>query len=156
MRMCEQKPVLHRKDECLRCGQILRIAEYVARQYDIPFVDRVLFRREYNEAVPQPLHCEAGGRKMWVDKYYLAYMLEDGVVRYVYNTRYHIREEHRNWRDASKKRGNAPPVPKDVLRSFHKSGYEMFVAGHTCWVEKNFLEKIFGKPQECTKVNISM
>lgn len=154
--MCEKKVVLHRKGDCLRCGQILRIAEYIARQYDIPSVDRVQFRREYNETVSQPMQCERDGRKMWVDKYYLAYMLEDGVVRYVYNTLCHIREEHRNWRDAGRARGVPSPIPKDVLWCFHKSGYEMFVAGHTCWVEKNFLEKIFRKPQECTKVDIAM
>ncbi len=156
MQMSKGKVTLYRKGDCLCCGQILRIADYVADQFDLPRVDHSKFRREYGEAFPQPFHCKRGKRVMWVDKYYVAYALDDGVLHYVYNTRVHICEEHRNWLVTSKERGQEVSIPAPVLRCFRKSGYEMFVAGHSCWVEKNFLEKIFGKPTDGTKGDISM
>jgi len=136
---------LNYNSECLRCGQIKKIADFISELYDIPYVDGVLFRREYESKTPMPLKVEKDDRAMWVDRYYVAYSLEDGVLHYVYNTRYHIIEEHKNWMEAARERNQPVWMPKDLLNIFYRSGYEMFLADHTCWVDKKFLKNLFKK-----------
>ena len=46
----------------------------------------------YAQATPVPITLENENGQLWVDKYYLAYRLLDGVTHYVYLSRTHIRE----------------------------------------------------------------
>lgn len=141
--MSKVKISLDRKGECLRCGQIKKIADYISETYGLPYVDGVLLRCEYSGKQPLPLMVVNGERIMWVDRYYVAYILEDGIIHYVYNTKHHILEEHRNWAETAKYRKKKLKMPKSVLKAFYRSGYEMFLANHQCWVDREFLEKIF-------------
>jgi len=152
----EMKIRLNRTGECLRCGQILQIADYASEQFGLPYVDRTEFIREYNAKHSMPLRVVDGEVSMWVDKYYIAYQLEDGSFGYIYNTRHHIREEIHGWKQAARERQEALALPNDISRIFQRCSSEMFLAGHLCWVEKNFLEKIFQKAAEYTKVDIQM
>lgn len=138
-------------DECLRCKQIKRIADYLSELHGLPYLDGTLFRHEYDGKVPMPMKIEKNGCIMWVDRYYIAYALEDGILHYAYNTRYHIIEEHRNWAETARERNGAVQMPKDVQRIFYRCGYEMFLTGRTCWIEKKILEKIFCKSENETK-----
>ena len=149
--MSKLKISLDLKGECLRCVQVKKIADYISETYGLPYVDGVLLRREYSGKYPIPLIVENGDKTMWVDRYYVAYILDDGILHYVYNTKHHILEEHKNWAETAKAQGKKISMPKSVLKAFYRSGYEMFLADHQCWVDRKFLEKIFGKTENETK-----
>ena len=127
------------------CSHIQRLAEYVAAEYGLPRVDRALVRRMYAQATPIPISLENENGQLWVDKYYLAYRLPDGVTHYVYLSRTHIREEYRSYQAAAASREQRFAMPVEYQRIFHKVGFSMFLAGHQIWIEKKFLEKISEK-----------
>ena len=133
------------RSEMLGCSQIQRLAEYVAAEYGLPRVDRALVRRMYAQATPIPISLENEKGQLWVDKYYLAYRLPDGVTHYVYLSRTHIREEYRNYKATAASRDQHFAMPVEYQRIFHKTGFSMFLAGHQIWIEKKFLEKISEK-----------
>ena len=133
------------RSEMLGCSQIQRLAEYVAAEYGLPRVDRALVRRMYAQATPIPISLENEKGQLWVDKYYLAYRLPDGVTHYVYLSRTHIREEYCNYKAAAASRDQHFAMPVEYQRIFHKTGFSMFLAGHQIWIEKKFLEKISEK-----------
>ena len=133
------------RSEMLGCSQIQRLAEYVAAEYGLPRVDRALVRRMYAQATPIPISLENEKGQLWVDKYYLAYRLLDGVTHYVYLSRTHIREEYRNYKATAASRDQHFAMPVEYQRIFHKTGFSMFLAGHQIWIEKKFLEKISEK-----------
>ena len=99
----------------------------------------------YAQATPIPITLENENGQLWVDKYYLAYRLLDGVTHYVYLSRTHIREEYRNYQAAAASRDQHFAMPVEYQRIFHKTGFSMFLAGHQIWIEKKFLEKISEK-----------
>ena len=111
----------------------------------MPRVDRALVRRMYAQATPIPISLENEKGQLWVDKYYLAYRLPDGVTHYVYLSRTHIREEYRNYKATAASRDQHFAMPVEYQRIFHKTGFSMFLAGHQIWIEKKFLEKISEK-----------
>lgn len=133
------------RSEMLGCSHIQRLAEYVAAEYGLPRVDRKHVRRMYAQATPIPITLENEKGQLWVDKYYLAYRLLDGVTHYVYLSRTHIREEYRNYQAAAASRDQRFAMPVEYQRIFHKAGFSMFLAGHQIWIEKKFLEKISEK-----------
>lgn len=133
------------RSEMLGCSHIQRLAEYVAAEYGLPRVDRKHVRRMYAQATPIPITLENENGQLWVDKYYLAYRLPDGVTHYVYPSRTHIREEYRNYQAAAASRDQCFAMPMEYQRIFHKTGFSMFLAGHQIWIEKKFLEKISEK-----------
>ena len=133
------------RSEMLGCSHIQRLAEYVAAEYGLPRVDRKHVRRMYAQATPIPITLENEHGQLWVDKYYLAYRLLDGVTHYVYLSRTHIREEYRNYHAAAASRDQHFAMPVEYQRIFHKTGFSMFLAGHQIWIEKKFLEKISEK-----------
>ena len=111
----------------------------------MPRVDRKHVRRMYAQATPIPITLENENGQLWVDKYYLAYRLLDGVTHYVYLSRTHIREEYRNYQAAAASRDQRFAMPMEYQRIFHKAGFSMFLAGYQIWIEKKFLEKISEK-----------
>ena len=133
------------RSEMLGCSHIQRLAEYVAAEYGLPRVDRALVRRMYAQDTPIPISLENEKGQLWVDKYYLAYRLLDGVTHYVYLSQTHIREEYRNYQAAAASRDQHFAMPVEYQRIFHKTGFSMFLAGHQIWIEKKFLEKISEK-----------
>ena len=133
------------RSEMLDCSHIQRLAEYVAAEYGLPRVDRKHVRRMYAQATPIPITLENENGQLWVDKYYLAYRLLDGVTHYVYLSRMHIREEYRNYQAAAASRDQRFAMPMEYQRIFHKAGFSMVLAGHQIWIEKKFLEKISEK-----------
>ena len=133
------------RSEMLGCSHIQRLAEYVAAEYGLPRVDRKHVRRMYAQATPIPITLENEKGQLWVDKYYLAYRLPDGVTHYVYLSRTHIREEYRNYKATAASRDQHFAMPVEYQRIFHKTGFSMFLAGHQIWIEKKFLEKISEK-----------
>ena len=133
------------RSEMLGCSHIQRLAEYVAAEYGLPRVDRALVRRMYAQDTPIPISLENEKGQLWVDKYYLAYRLLDGVTHYVYLSWTHIREEYRNYQAAAASRDQHFAMPVEYQRIFHKTGFSMFLAGHQIWIEKKFLEKISEK-----------
>ena len=101
------------RSEMLGCSHIQRLAEYVAAEYGLPRVDRKHVRRMYAQATPIPITLENENGQLWVDKYYLAYRLLDGVTHYVYLSRTHIREEYRNYQAAAASRDQRFAMPME-------------------------------------------
>ena len=62
--------------------------------------------------------CDGG--MMWVDKYYIAFQLDNGDVQYTYLTRTHIAEECGSYKKASTERGAKISLPPDILACFRK------------------------------------
>lgn len=129
------------RSEMLGCSHIQRLAEYVAAEYGLPRVDRKRLRRIYAQATPIPITLENENGQLWVDKYYLAYRLLDGVTHYVYLSQTHIREEYRNYQARPHPAISASPC------RWNTSGYFTRPASPCSWPgirfgsRKNFLRK---------------
>lgn len=108
------------RSEMLGCSHIQRLAEYVAAEYGLPRVDRKHVRRMYAQATPIPISLENENGQLWVDKYYLAYRLPDGVTHYVYLSRTHIREEYRNYQAAAASREQRFAMPIAACNLIHE------------------------------------
>ena len=83
-----------------------------------------------------PLICVRKNGILWVDKYYVAYQLEDSALHYTYIARYHINEEIAGYRAASRLRGEQVELPDDIRREFLKAQRFMADTHENIWVEE--------------------
>jgi len=104
----------------LGLSRIIKIANYLSYMFELGRVDENAARRNYYSpyGVPQVVANPQG--TLWVDKYYIAYcMNEDDELHYVYLTWHHIIEERRSYREAAGQPGAIKPVlPEDIAEQF--------------------------------------
>ncbi len=88
----------------------------------------------YFSPVPQPIVLRMGGARVWIDKYYAAYMLSDGLIRYVYVSRHHIAEEREGLSAVRAERKLLLRLPAEVEHCFAVAQKRMDAArvGYLC------------------------
>ena len=77
--------------QALPCLQITGLAAQVAEKYGLRPVPYSALRRVYDTRFPLPVQTRSPNGQMWVDRYYIAWQLGSGPVRYGYLTRRHAR-----------------------------------------------------------------
>jgi hypothetical protein len=81
-------------NKILSIKEVLAIAQKVAESLNIEIndIDELAVKIVRRNALPQIYNNSIA--KLWIDKYYVAYMYEDDdLVQYIYVTQYHIDEE---------------------------------------------------------------
>ena len=68
--------------QALPCLQITGLAAQVAEKYDLRPVPYSALRRVYDTHFPLPVQTLSPNGQMWVDRYYIAWQLGGGPVRY--------------------------------------------------------------------------
>ena len=115
----------------------------------VPIPREQIARMYYLKGVnQQPIikRCDAG--TLWVDKYYVAFQIDDGDVYYTYISKHHIAEEVSAYREASEERGVKIAMPKDVLRCFKIARGDMLGTGLPYWIAAPWSEKRCAKKQK--------
>jgi len=95
-----------------------------------------------SEAKRMPIIKRCANGMLWVDRYYAAFQIGDGDVRYVYISERHIAEELNAYREASHQRGADVRLPKDILECFKKAQACMRGNGTRYWVDPEIQEKL--------------
>ena len=85
--------MMDNKPQALPCLQITDLAAQIAEKYGLRPVPYSALRRVYDTRFPLPVQTHSPNGQMWVDRYYIAWQLGSGPVRYGYLTRRHIFEE---------------------------------------------------------------
>lgn len=106
-----------------------------ARREDI---SRMYYASEKNQ-FPIIVRCDVG--TLWVDKYYVAYQIEDGDVHYTYISKHHISEEICSYRAASRERDSRINLPPDIMKAFREAHYQMQAKGLPYWIAPSWSEK---------------
>lgn len=122
--------------EMLPCSAILAIANRISAEFGLPEAPRGAIRHMYDENDLPLIYVNKKGR-LWVDKYYIAYSLRDEVVRYVYLTHRHIKEEYQSYASAAKARKETLQMPAEIKRAFDRAAGVMFLKERKVWTEKN-------------------
>jgi hypothetical protein len=90
-----------------------------AHRLSTPSSQRLRLRYTDKEPIPTVTVNEYG--TLWIDREYLAYALTDEIVRYVYVTHAHAKEEIVSYamlKKGPEKRENAPKLPPEMLNQF--------------------------------------
>ena len=111
--------------QALPCLQITGLAAQVAEKYDLRPVPYSALRRVYDTRFPLPVQTRSPNGQMWVDRYYIAWQLGSGPVRYGYLTRRHIFEELTAYRAAARLRGTPVLLPADIGAAFSSALRQM-------------------------------
>lgn len=83
-----------------------------------------------------PIHLENGNGQIWVDRYYIAYMLRDNVVRYVYLTKRYIREERVGCKDYPEL------ITREMLDDFREAARNMRKTDSRIYVFSDRLQQL--------------
>lgn len=122
---------------------LVKAAERTAEMYGLKCPERETIWKMYYSSgkYPQPVitFCDRG--MMWVDKYYVAYQIDDGDVHYTYLTRTHIAEECASYSRASKERGVKVSLSRDILKCFREVKRIMSENDMYYWISENILEE---------------
>lgn len=105
-------------------------------------ISRMYYQNE-KKLLPILKKCDAG--TIWVDRYYVAYQLGDGDVRYTYISQHHLAEEVLAYRNASEERGVTMALPLDILHCFQIAKLEMQATGLPYWIAAPWSEKVLRK-----------
>ena len=111
--------------QALPCLQITGLAAQVAEKYGLRPVPYSALRRVYDTRFPLPMQTRSPNGQMWVDRYYIAWQLGSGPVRYGYLTRRHIFEELTAYRAAARLRGTPVLLPADIGAAFSSALRQM-------------------------------
>lgn len=120
--------------QALPCLQITGLAAQVAEKYDLRPVPYSALRRVYDTRFPLPVQTRSPNGQMWVDRYYIAWQLGGGPVRYGYLTRRHIFEELTAYRAAARLRGTPVLLPADVGAAFSSALRQMRLQENNIWI----------------------
>ena len=122
----------------LTCPELAALADAVCDRFDLKRVAYADVRRMYGEAMPCPLRTRCGAGDLWVDKYYLAYQLQDDMLRYAYLTRTHRREEAESYAEAARTRGREICLPAAVTVAFRQASCSANLYRSDTWVNALF------------------
>ena len=111
--------------QALPCLQITGLAAQIAEKYGLRPVPYSALRRVYDTRFPLPVQTRSPNGQMWVDRYYIAWQLGSGPVRYGYLTRRHIFEELTAYRAAARLRGTPVLLPADIGAAFSSTLRQM-------------------------------
>ena len=126
------------KDACLPSLGVYRLARKVAERYGLTWVDYGRVQKQYRARYSLPVVAENDNGTLWIDRYYIAYQLDDGDVRYIYLTKYHIREEVCSYRAASEARNIKADLPAVIKRQFARALKRMAKDASDIWISPEF------------------
>ena len=126
------------KDACLPSLGVYRLARIVAQRYGFSWMEYGRVQKQYRERYGLPLVIENDCGMLWIDRYYIAYQLEDGEVHYVYLTKHHIHEEMLSYKEASKERGVKVDLPGDIKQQFSLVLRQMAKNTSDIWLSPEF------------------
>ena len=106
--------------------KILHLANTVSTIYRLPFIPAKKLMQQYSTKSPMPIILENEKGRIWVDKYYIAIQMTDGIVRYVYLTRHHIQEEYQSYLLARHTRRNRVYLPDAIKKEFQSATRKMY------------------------------
>ena len=78
-----------------------------------------------------------GGIQIWIDKYYVAWQIGEGNIRYVYITMQELREELDDYRRVSRERRRVITAPPDIILEFNRIRKEMASTDLPYWIDGN-------------------
>ncbi len=105
--------------------KVLHLANTVSTIYSLPFIPAKTLMQQYSTKSPMPIIMENEKGRIWVDKYYIAIQMTDGIVRYVYLTRHHIQEEYQSYLFARRTRRNRVYLPDTIKKEFQSATSKM-------------------------------
>ena len=126
--------MMDNKPQALPCLQIADLSEQIAETYGLRAVPYSALRRMYDTRFPLPLQTRSPSGQMWVDRYYIAWQMGGGPVRYGYLTRRHIFEELAGYRAAARLRGMSVLLPADIGAAFSYALREMRLQEKNIWI----------------------
>ena len=85
--------MIARKGKRLPFQRLLALGRAVAAAHSLSMPSVQRLRLRHSERVPIPSVTTNGHGTLWIDRDYIAYALVDEIVRYVYVTRTHAKEE---------------------------------------------------------------
>jgi hypothetical protein len=133
----------------LPCRTISLLADRIAQEMGVRKPPFAAVRAMYDSRIPLPICIDGSSKRLWVDKYYIAFQVDGGYVRYAYLARRHIEEELKSYGEASAARGQDVRLPQDVHRAFVIALRAMKANGESIWIRNNCAPN-------CTKVHLSM
>ena len=107
-----------RKGKRLTFLRLLALARAVAAAHGLSMPSAHRLRLRHSERVPIPTVTTNAQGTLWIDRDYIAYALADELVRYVYVTRTHAKEEIASYAMLRKLRANPPRLPPEILNQF--------------------------------------
>ena len=126
------------KHECVSLRKLQQIASGTALMNHLVPVPREWIAKLYyaKDAKIQPIvkRCESG--TLWVDKYYVAYQIDDGDVHYTYIAKAHLIEEVKSYREAARTRNSEIALPEDIRRCFRIARQNMRATGRPYWIDE--------------------
>lgn len=120
--------------EHLDLASVHHHARTVSMALNLPVVSLAALRQP--ERLALPIHLENGNGQIWVDRYYIAYMLRDNVVRYVYLTKRYIREERVGCKDYPEL------LTADMLADFREAARRMRKTDSHVYVFSDRLQRL--------------
>ena len=132
---------MRQQHDCVSLRKLYQIANGTAVKYGLPRISHKqvtdMYLTPFMNLMPIVKHNETG--TIWVDKYYVAYMLDDEEVHYTYIARYHIYEEVASFNKAAKERGIKSQLPEDVKNCFQEAVKQMQRRGLKCWIARPWI-----------------
>ena len=122
---------------CLHFIKLFRMTKFLSQKHGLPMPDYDELRKTYVQKYAGPVFLHNAKGRIWADRYYIAYQLEGiGKVKYVYVTKYHMREEAISYSQAAKGRGTKNMMPQDIKRAFNRILRIMHAKGTDIWVDE--------------------
>lgn len=113
----------------LSASEVITIAEKLSSELGFRMPDREKLLKTISQEYPIPVIIHDSGYRVWLDRYYIAYIPPDkSCVRYVYISKAHIMEEYKNYQEM-KLRGFGDCFPPEIGRAFRVAESEMTKTG---------------------------
>ena len=126
--------------ECyvLPLNSLLLIATGTALKFGLPRIPDRMIQQRYKasaDSIVTTIMVQNNTGTLWVDKYYVAYQLDAGPVRYTYISRGHIFEERASYQHARQIRGNPDiRLPQEIEDAFSAADNFIKDKKTKCWV----------------------
>ena len=121
--------------------KVLHLANTVSTIYSLPFIPAKTLMQQYSTKNPMPIILENEMGRIWVDKYYIAFQMTDGIVRYVYLTSHHVQEEYQSYLLARHIRRNRVYLPDTIKKEFQSATRKMNRENINHYVFENWILK---------------
>ncbi len=124
---------------CLSIEAIIQLADLISTEYGLEMIHISEFRRHYdNLELELPLIRLNGNGILWMDRYYLAYMLEGQPVRYIYLSRFHIDEEIRACKEVNYCRHSNLRLDPEIEEAFARAYKQMLLSNDSIWISPEY------------------
>lgn len=114
---------------------IIQLADLISTEYGLEMIHISEFRRHYdNPELELPLIRLNRNGVLWMDRYYLAYMLEGQPVRYIYLSKFHIDEEIQACKEVNYCRHSNLRLDPEIEEAFARAYKQMLLSNDSVWI----------------------